>query len=363
MAIRPPRKEAVMKKFYYNIMVNGYREHLLAPNCKSEKEAKKYAEKRKKAVQLMFDGMIPMDDKVSDWIRKKDIKEDRIITVNRLCNALLDDYLEKENKTYSKAVTHTNFFKEFYGEETNIEKIDTFAIRKMKQALKARKTKHGKNIDNATINRYMSSLRRAFNILKEDGKIQYNPCDLFKKDKETPQKCDIIPATAIKEFLIKMKAPQRHIVELDYNLGFRIGNILKLKKSQINLETQMITIEKKDNKGKKLIKKKINSKAMKIIKMYWNSNNTEYLIINKKTGKPYTRILKGIKRVARDMNLGYVLQKSLRKSFGTNFYLQTRDLKKTQEALDHSSPTTTDLYIEINKLEVGESIDKLANIY
>ena len=97
--------------------------------------------------------------------------------------------------------------------------------------------------------------------------------------------------------------------------------------------------------------------------MYWDSNDTEYLIVNKKTNKPYTTILKEIKRVSKEMDLGYVLQKSLRKSFGTNFYLQTRDLKKTQAALDHSSPVVTDLYIQIDTLEVDEEMEKLAKIY
>ena len=353
----------MQKAHYYNIMVNGYREHLIPPDCKTLEEVKIFAQKRKQAIQLMFDGVIPMDKRVSDWVFKKEVKENKKITVEILCQSLLDDYIEKGNRTLEKATTHTNFFKSYFGKDTNIEKIDKFAIKKMQQELRKHKNKKGDNIGNATINRYMSSLRRAFNILKENEKINYNPCDGIKKHKETPKKCDIIPASVINEFLMRMKAPQRHIVELDYNLGFRIGNILRLKKSQINLETRTITVDKEDNKGKKNIKKKINNKALKIIKMYWNSNNTEYLIINKKTNKPYTTILKEIKRVSKEMDLGYVLQKSLRKSFGTNFYLQTRDLKKTQAALDHSSPDVTDLYIEIDTLEVDEEMDKLANIY
>ena len=353
-----------MKKVhYYNIMVNGYREHLIAPNCKTKEEAIEYAQKRKEAIQLMFDGIIPMDKRLSNWVFKKEVKENKKITVEILCQYLLDDYKEKGNKTYNKAVTHTVFFINYFGKDTDIEKVDKFAIKKMKQELKKRKNKQGKNIDSATINRYMSTLRRAFNVLKENGKINYNPCDTIKKEKETPKKCDVIPPSVIKEFLMRMKAPQRHIVELDYNLGFRIGNILRLKKEQINLETKIITIHKEDNKGKKNIKKKINDKALKIIKMYWDSNDTEYLIVNKKTNKPYTTILKEIKRVSKEMDLGYVLQKSLRKSFGTNFYLQTRDLKKTQAALDHSSPVVTDLYIQIDTLEVDEEMEKLAKIY
>ena len=125
-----------MKKVhYYNIMVNGYREHLIAPNCKTKEEAIEYAQKRKEAIQLMFDGIIPMDKRLSNWVFKKEVKENKKITVEILCQYLLDDYEEKGNKTYNKAVTHTVFFMNYFGKDTDIEKVDKFAIKKMKQEL------------------------------------------------------------------------------------------------------------------------------------------------------------------------------------------------------------------------------------
>lgn len=351
---------------YYNIMVNGYREHTLAPDCKTKAEARKYGNRRKTIIKAMFDGLIPMDDKVKEFAEKLQNKNKptvEIYTVGFLCNAIIKDYKKQENKTLNKIETHSVFFKDFFGEDLDIKTIDDYAIKDMINELKTHKNKKGELISTTTVNRYMSTLRRAFNILKKNKEVDIwmNPCEDTKAYPEKPKEKKIVPPERMSEFLSYLPQPQRDMVELDFNIGLRFTNIFKLNKTQIDLKNDRINIAPEDNKSKKWIKKKINKKAKEIIQKYYKDHE-HYLFVHKDEkykGLPFSSIKRSWATAAKAIGIPELTPHDARRSFGTRIYKKTKDIYLTMEALDHSDPKVTKAYVITEASEVDKTIDNL----
>lgn len=356
---------------YYEIratgkLAEGYREHLIAPDCETKAEARKYGKRRQNIVKAMLDGLIPMDERVLTWYNQKLLEHKEIIgyySVDFLCKVLVEDYKKRGNKTLDKMETHTLFFKSYFGMEKDIKTLKRIDIEAMINELRTHTNKKEETLSNSTINRYLSSIRRAFNILIDDENIDIwvNPCRGVKKLPEDNQKKTIIPKSLDEAFLSSFTSRseiQRDMFELNLNTGLRISNITRLNKVQIYLGERRIKIEPKDNKGKKNIDKYINDRALELIlKYYYNARF--YLFINPKTGEPFKDLRKSFKNAAKKIGMPNLTIHDLRRSFGTRIYKDTKDIDLTREALDQSDISTTMRYIATKKREVDSAIKNL----
>lgn len=357
-------------QFRYNFMINGYREHRVIVNCDSLKKAKEYEKDRKTLVSLMLKGKIEADENIKLFLNKKAIEEKKIYTVDFLCESLINDYIEKGNKTVEKVKTHTDFFKEFFGAETDIKTIDEDNIIEMIKELKTHKNKRNEPLSNATINRYMSSLKRAYNILNINRRIKLNYypfCDKELKKKPEKQKSIVtIPPEKEQEFFNAFPTPQNDIVELYFNLGLRISNILFLNKEQIDIKNMRIKISPKDNKGKKEINLKINKRAEEIILKYYD-NAKYYLFTHQKpskcAGQPIKSIKKSWKTAAKAIGIDpkTTSPHDGRRTFGTKVYRKTKDILAAQKLLYHSNPEVTLKYLRIEQAELDYIMETLNN--
>ena len=351
--------------WFYSFMVKGYREHESIPNCTCKENAEKHCELRKNAVKAMFNGIIPMDEKVQAWVDRK-IPQKEIYTVKFMCQKLTKDYEKKKNKSINKLSIYTDYFLSYFGEDRDITTIKKKDIEEMLESVSNHINKQGLKVTPATRNRYFSHIRRAFNVLIEDEDIdfQINPCKGIHKLNEVRRKNkDIIPRNLKNKFLENLPQPQRDMVELDLNLGFRMGNIFKLNKSQINLESGYIILQPEDNKGKKLVKKKINNRAREIIMKYYDKSEF-YLFTHengKYKGKPYTTIKKSWKSAAKAIGKPNLTPHDARRSVGTWVYKKTKDIDLARRILDHSSNDVTELYIITSDKEVDKALLDLDN--
>lgn len=362
--------------FYYNIMASGklakkYREHLIAPDCSTASEAKKYGNRRKEIVKAMLDGLVPMDERVKSFVEAQQKINKPVVmtyTVKLLCDALINDYKKSNHKSIDKIETHTDFFKAFFGEDRNIKTIDEDDITDMIIELRTHKNKKGETLSNATINRYMSSLRRAFNIIKNNKKIDFwiNPCDGIKKFTEKEAKKNIIQKEQQQDFLdgfTKKTAVQKDIVELNLQLGLRINNVLLLNKNQIDLQNLVISIAPDENKTEENIKLKINKRAEEIIKKYYD--NAEHYLFTHKSGKykgqPFKSINKALKTAGKSINFENMTTHDIRRTVGTRVYKNTGNILIAQKVLHHKSSKTTEIYLDVSQQEINDAIDGLAD--
>lgn len=228
-------------KWYCRGRVNGKRYHCLCDGADSKTKA------------------VAQEDGIRFQIRQEQLglskKEEKktIYTIEKLTEKYLEYSKSTQKATYDKDVTHTRFFKNFFGKKTDIETILPSDIERMRIYLKTtHKNKRGEPIADSTINRYYSSLQTAFNVMIKNKLITYNPCNEIDKYSEDDNTRNVILPLEVQEKFLEALPSNLHrvIVLVALNTGYRKTNVLYLHKSQINFDKEIITLVKSKNKGK-----------------------------------------------------------------------------------------------------------------
>lgn len=326
-------------KWYCRGRVNGKRYHCLCDGADSKTKA------------------VAQEDGIRFQIRQEQLglakKEEKktIYTIEKLTEKYLEYSKSTQKATFDKDVTHTTFFKKFFGKKTDIETILPSDIERMRIYLKTtHKNKRGEPISDSTINRYYSSLQTAFNVMIKNKYIKYNPCNEVVKYSEDDNKRDVILPLEVQEKFLELLPSNLHrvIILVALNTGYRKENVLCLQKSQINFDKEIIILPKSKNKGKKTIITPINSLLIGILQFY--SNNTDdYLFINPKTNEPYKSILKSVKSAARKVGIENFIFHDLRRTFGTRLLENGVNIRVIQELLAHSSVAVTQRYLPVKE--------------
>jgi integrase len=142
---------------------------------------------------------------------------------------------------------------------------------------------------------------------------------------------------------------------LGINTGLRIGDLLKLKVSDVRDKTHLSIKEQKTEKFKRF---PINDSLRKEIAEYTFKMSDETFLFEGRKGKPLGRIMawKILSDTAKEVGLEEIGTHTLRKTFGYHFYQRKKDVAILQNIFNHSSPSETLQYIGISQDEIDESI-------
>lgn len=150
-------------------------------------------------------------------------------------------------------------------------------------------------------------------------------------------------------------------LQLEYNVGLRISDILRLKLENIVFfdgSYHINIVEKKTGKKRFFT---INNNIYQFIKEYSVKNNitaTEVLI--KITDRQVQRVLKTVCDYLKITGIG---THSFRKSCACNIYEKSgHDIELTRMFLNHSSVTTTQRYISQNSKKLQNILENYNNI-
>lgn len=335
-------------KWYCRGRVNDERYHKLCDGAKSEKQA-----------VAIEDGIRYQIRQVQLGLAEKEVKK-TIYTVEFMCKKYLE-YSKANKATYRIDIIHTNFFKNFFGAKTDILKILPNDIEAMKVELKTHKNKKGEFLKNSSVNRYYSSLKKAYNVMIENEFIEYNPCCKVKKYLEDNKRSVVLPENLQEEFLRQLPSDlHRVIVLVALHTGFRKNNVLNLRKEQININKKYIKLTKSENKGKKVIIMPLNSFIFDIIKHYYDLAE-DYLFINPDTYKPFTTLLKSIKTAGRKVGIEDLHFHDFRRTFGTRLLEKGTNLRVIQELLAHSDIAVTERYLCVEGGEKESALETLVS--
>ncbi len=133
------------------------------------------------------------------------------------------------------------------------------------------------------------------------------------------------------------------------NLGFRIGDIVKLKVKHVKGWHVQIVDEKTD----KPTKRKMPKKFKNAMRQYIKDKEDEDFLFPSRNGKhqhikPNTAY-KIIKKAAEEVGLENIATHSMRKTFGLFMYEQTKDVALIMDLLNHSSQSISLRYIGKNQ--------------
>ena len=157
------------------------------------------------------------------------------------------------------------------------------------------------------------------------------------------------------------KGRNKILLEIGFNTGLRVSDLLKLKVKDI-FDYQHVNLQ--EQKTKKNRKVSLNPKVKEIVKNYIDDNGLEtddYLYQSRKgDNEPISKVqaYRIMNKLAKKAGLNEKIgTHTLRKSFGYHHYQQYKDMAQLQYIFNHSSVETTKRYIGLTQENVDKSIE------
>lgn len=138
------------------------------------------------------------------------------------------------------------------------------------------------------------------------------------------------------------------------NTGLRVGDLLKLKISDVKRKKRVVVKEGKTKKQRTLNLTNIYDE----IQDYVQTVDSEWLFPSRKGDKPITttQAYRQLQKASDMAEVDSIGTHTMRKTFGYWYYKQTRDVASLQKILNHYSPQETMLYIGITEEEIENSL-------
>jgi len=279
------------------------------------------------------------------------------------------DYLKFE-KRYSKhtVISYQNDLVSFfdylviqYG-ETPLNQISHIYIRSWLASLK------DEGMTAKSINRKISTLKSFFKFQIKTGVLTQTPMTKIVAPKNEKRLPNFVADKDIKTLFEHVEFPnnwegktERLLLQLFYNTGMRLSEVLNLKNSQVNPSNHSLKVLGKGNKERVV---PISPQLLSAIKTYQDERmemlqgKSELLLVTDK-GKPLSprKVYSSVKKY---LSLVTTIEKRsphvLRHSFATHLTNNGADLNAVKELLGHSSLAATQIYTH-------NTIDQLKTIY
>ncbi|MDH8677069.1 site-specific tyrosine recombinase XerD [Fusibacter bizertensis] len=222
---------------------------------------------------------------------------------------------------------------------------------------------------NATISRFVASLRTFYSFLHHRGFIESNPSlelEAPKLDRKMPQ---VLTLPEVERLLARpdirtsIGKRDKAMIELLYATGIRVSELISLTLSDVN--TTMGYVKCKGSNKTRVIP--LGSMASRAIDIYLKDGRThmvsgdeEALFVNY-YGKKLTRqgFWKVIKRHSEEAGIHKsITPHTLRHSFAFHLVQNGADLKSVQEMLGHSDVATTQIYLEMSNSKLRDIYEK-----
>lgn len=278
------------------------------------------------------------------------------------------DYLEYQ-KNYSLYTVENycsdieQFLDYIEAENIDFKKVEYSDLRFYLMYLKDEKCEN-----NSSIDRKLSALRGFYKFLANEGVIQNNVFSLMsglKKEKKLPRYFEyneLEELFNVSDLKTPLGQRDRLILEMLYGTGVRVGELVAIKVSDIDLGSRTILILGKGNKERRVT---YGEYCDEILKLYLNNGyqklnikNTLYLFLNSR-GEVITE--RGVRYVLDQIIKNTSLNKSisphvLRHSFATHLLNEGCDLLTVQKLLGHESISATQIYTHV-------TTDRLKEVY
>lgn len=219
-----------------------------------------------------------------------------------------------------------------------------------------------KNFNPRSVVRKIASLRGFFKWLVANEYIKSNPAETIEQPKLPKRLPKVMTVEEInKIFHQNLKPIEALILELLYDCGLRVSELVNLKLNDINVKSKYIECFGKGSKerivpfgqnAKKAILKYLQSREFITLKYKLNSNKT---LLLKDNGKTVTRqdVYNFIRAQGEKIHK-HISPHTLRHTFATHLLENGADLRVVQELLGHSDVSTTQLYTHITKKRLKE---------
>ena len=284
---------------------------------------------------------------------------------------LVNEYLDylKYEKNYSSytIINYNNDIEEYFlyleRESINFLDVEYSDLRFYLMYLKDEKQDN-----NSSIDRKLSALRGFYKFLANNKYIKSNPFKLLsglKKSKKLPRYFEYNELEELFN-VCDLETPigqrDRLLLEMLYATGVRVGELVNIKVSDIDLGTRNILILGKGNKERFVIYGEYCEEILKLYlndgRVLLNKKNSDYLFLNKTGGNLGER---GVRYILDNLIEKTSINKKIsphmiRHSFATHLLNEGCDLLTVQKLLGHESIKATQIYTHV-------TTDRLKEVY
>mgnify|MGYP000875204079 FL=1 len=229
-----------------------------------------------------------------------------------------------------------------------------------------------KDLETTSLARKISALRSFFFFLVREREVPDNLARLLdapRLQRNLPQVLSLEEVEALLSACDTTKPRglrDRAILELLYSSGLRVGEVVSLEFSHLDLENRMLRLWGKGFKERMV---PFGEEAYQAISLYLEKGRNEilkgrssnYVFISGPSARPLTRqsVWNMVKRYAQKANLNKdVTPHTLRHTFATHLLENGADLRVVQEFLGHSDISTTQIYTHVSRKILRETYNR-----
>lgn len=225
------------------------------------------------------------------------------------------------------------------------------------------------NASSKTINRKISTLKSFFKYQLKMKKIAVSPMSAINSVKISRRLPSFIEQKDMSSLFQHIDFPEtwegktdRLLLQIFYNTGIRLSELINLKASQVDKGNSVIKVLGKGNKERIL---PVNNKLLNEVDSYISAKKpflqdlpVDFLLVNEKGKKLYAKyVYRVVKKYLGAVSTNERISPHvLRHSFATHLTNNGADINAIKELLGHSSLASTQIYTH-------NSIEKLKDVY
>lgn len=279
-------------------------------------------------------------------------REKRRVKFKEFSDMFIENYSKVNKESWMDDRGRLQWINGLFGDVT-LNEVSPMHI----ERLKLRKLEEGAT--KATVNHYLKTLRRMFNIAITWGYADKNPVRGIRFYSEKDAQRDRVLTREEEDCLLGVASERlRPILIVALNTGMRKGEILRLMWQYVDFENRIILVKKtKSGKPRTL---PINSHLLdELICLKKRNRNSQYLFTNPRTGRPPVTIKKSFDAALQAAKIQNFRFHDLRRTFGSRLALAGVDLNRIKELLGHASIKTTEIYLHAELKDIREAVEVL----
>lgn len=226
-----------------------------------------------------------------------------------------------------------------------------------------------KTSSSTTVSRTISTLKSFYKFLLIENYITHDVTSAIVKPKTKKGLPKVLSEEEITKLLNisltdKYSYRNKAMLELMYSTGLRVSELINLKMSNVDLETEIIRVFGKGSKERQIPLGDYAIGALKDYIIYYRPSflkktPSDYLFLNSRGGGMTRQaFFKILKKIAYEQNIKTDFSPhTLRHSFATHLLKHGADLRSIQELLGHSDISSTQIYTHVTNEKLKENYE------
>jgi integrase len=216
-----------------------------------------------------------------------------------------------------------------------------------------------KGLAHATADHVLKVIRHALNLAVDWSMLDKNPTvgiPLFMADNKVEHYLNDVELERLLEVL--RTDENRAVCRIAFFLlstGCRLNEALQATWAQIDRGNRVWRIPAFNSKSKKIRSVPLNDSALEVIQQLDTEGAFEHLFINRRTGKPYTTLMKVWSRLRTKAGLPHLRIHDLRHQYASFLINSGRTLYEVQQILGHSDPSVTQRYAHLSSKSLQDA--------